>query len=216
MPQYAAQYSIKCLQTGFEEMIPSVPNPINLFNEWFQEAQECDAIREPTAVTLATVDETGMPWARVVLLKDVSDRGFTIFTNTNSAKGRQLTVNPKASLCFYWMPIDKQVRVRGATETVSDTEADTYWATRPRESQLGAWASLQSEPLTSRKELEDRFREINQKFEGQDVPRPAHWSGYRIVPEAIEFWLKQPHRLHDRMLYTRTAKGEWDRVRLNP
>jgi len=195
--------------------IPNEPDPIGLFNAWLAEAEAHDAIKEPTAMTLATVDEHNAPAARTVLLKRVSDDGFAFFTNLNSAKGRQLAVNPNAALCFYWMPLDKQIRVTGQVEPVSDEEADAYFATRPKQSQIGAWASKQSQPLTERLEFEKRIAAIGAKYALGAVPRPDFWSGFNLRPKQIEFWLKMPYRLHDRVLYTR-EKGAWLRTRLYP
>lgn len=201
---------------AFRMSIPENPDPFNLFNEWFAEARTCGQIAEPLAMTLATVDEHGMPWPRIVLLKEVSERGFTFFTNLGSKKARQLRENPKAGLCFYWMPLDKQVRILGQAELVADDEADAYFATRARESQVGAWASRQSERLATREDLEQRFEKYTKEFEGRDVPRPELWSGYRVVPEMIEFWLRAPFRLHHRRVYERQADGSWVSHLLNP
>lgn len=195
--------------------IPSQSDPIVLFHEWFSEAEKCAAIAEPTAMTLATVDESDMPAARVVLLKAHDGRGFVFYTNLTSAKASQLARNPKAALCFYWMPLDKQIRVQGTVEPVSPEEADAYFATRPRQSQIGAWASKQSQPYGERFEFEKRLLKYTAKFGLGPVPRPEFWSGYRLVPAAIEFWLKQPFRLHDRVLYKRTG-NTWERTRLFP
>jgi pyridoxamine 5'-phosphate oxidase len=195
--------------------IDRLEDPIELFERWYDEALARDDIDEPTAVTLATVDDTGAPFARIVLLKDVDERGFTFFTNTQSVKGQHLATNPRAALCFYWMPLARQVRIRGAVETVSTAEADAYFASRPRESQIGAWASAQSQLLDDRTTLEKRFYEIENHYAGHDIPRPPHWSGYRVIPDAIEFWQRMPHRLHDRLEYTR--KGDtWHTRLLNP
>ena len=166
-------------------------------------------------MTLATADDTGYPASRVVLLKGFDDRGFTFYTNTQSEKGIQLAQNPRASLCFHWMPLRKQVRVRGDVTLVSTEEADDYFATRPRDSQIGAWASDQSRPVASRAELEARVAEITKKFQGEDVPRPPHWSGYRVAPLTIEFWLHQPSRLHDRLQFRRSSDG-WESRTLYP
>ena len=196
--------------------IPEDSDPIHLFNEWFAEARTCGLIAEPLAMTLATVDEHGMPWPRTVLLKEVSDLGFTFFTNLNSTKAQQLQHSPKASLCFHWMPLDKQVRILGEAALVSDEEADAYFSTRDRESQIGAWASLQSEPLDTREDLVQRVERYTKEFEGQEVPRPDFWSGYRLVPELIEFWLRAPSRLHHRRVYRRKSGGAWSSNLLYP
>lgn len=190
-------------------------NPIELFHEWLHEARQSDVIAEPFATTLATVGPDGMPSARVVLLKEYTDQGFTFFTNLSSQKGRELDAHPKAALCFHWMPLDKQVRIQGTVTHVNDEEADAYFATRPRESQINAWASRQSDTLAERKDLEQAVADIAQRFDGQEVPRPPFWSGYRIAPTHIEFWLRQPFRLHHRLLYTKTNDG-WTTSLLNP
>lgn len=196
--------------------IPEHPDPIQLFGDWFDEALNCGALAEPTAMTLATVDAEGQPWARVVLLKGHDADGFVFYTNTTSTKGVQLAANPKAALNFYWMPIDKQVRVLGTTHAVTGAEADAYFAERPRGSQLGAWASDQSKPLSSRAELEQRLEAVREEYEGRDVPRPPYWSGYRLLPHYIEFWLKGPDRLHYRRAYTRHLDGTWSQETLYP
>jgi len=195
--------------------IAQEPDPLVLFRAWMAEAEGCAEIKEPTAMSLATIEESGMPAVRVVLLKGLDARGFTFYTNMDSAKARQLARHPKAALCFYWMPLDKQIRISGAVETVTDAEADAYFATRPRQSQIGAWASRQSEPYTERWELEKRLVTYTAKFGVGKVPRPPFWSGYRLLPEQIEFWLKQPFRLHDRLLYTREGE-QWRQTRLFP
>ena len=195
--------------------IPDRDNPIDLFKEWFYEARQSDLISEPTAMTVATVDEHGMPWARIVLMKDVSDAGFTFFTNLASRKAVHLHANPKAGLCFHWMDIDKQVRVQGRVTQVDDDQADAYFETRPRESQIGAWASVQSATLSGRAELEGRFQEFSAKFEGKEVPRPEFWSGFCLSPDVIEFWLRAPFRLHDRRIYRRAANA-WTSELLYP
>lgn len=191
-------------------------DPFELFREWFDEAQNCEAIDEPTAMTLATVDNQGMPWARIVLLKEVSEQGFTFYTNLESIKADHLAANPRAGLCFYWMPLHKQVRIVGDVEKVSDDDADHYFASRPRESQLGAWASKQSSPMASVNDLMIRVGEYAQQFADQDIARPPFWSGYRVVPNVIEFWLRQPFRLHDRLEYKRGKQREWTAQTLYP
>ena len=198
--------------------IPNVENPYALFDVWYAEAEACEGIDDHTAMTLATASADGRPDARVVLLKGHDERGFSFYTNLGSVKAGQLECNPHAALCFYWMPLEKQVRIRGRIEPVSLEEADAYHATRPRQSQIGAWASKQSQPLEGRFELEARIAKFAAKFGFRKVPRPEFWSGFRLIPEAIEFWLKQPYRLHDRVLYTRAedASGGWTRKRLFP
>lgn len=195
--------------------IPNEPNPYVLFQAWFTEAKECPAIAEADAMILSTVDRDYLPDSRVVLLKDFSQRGFVFFTNLTSAKARELTEIPKAALNFHWMPLDKQVRVRGTVEPVSEAEADEYFAQRPKQSQIGAWASKQSQPYTERLEFERRIAKYSAKFAIGKVPRPDFWSGFRVLPSHIEFWFKQPYRLHDRVRYT-LVEDAWHRDRLYP
>ena len=188
-------------------------NPYHLFAKWYAEAEACGGIDDHTAVTLATADAEGAPDARQVLLKGFDDRGFVFYTNLTSPKAGQLAENPRAALCFYWMPLEKQVRVRGPVEPVTDAEADAYFASRPRQSQVGAWASKQSRPLEGRFELERRIVKYGAKYALGAVPRPPFWSGFRILPGVIEFWLKMPYRLHDRVQYVRKDSGwEWRRL----
>ena len=191
-------------------------DPVEIFRALFERAkQEC---AEPDAMVLSTADADGRPSGRYVLLKDFDQHGFVFYTNLGSRKALALTTNPHASLCFYWAPIDKQVRIEGSVERVTDEEADGYFATRPRESQIGAWASAQSAPLDSRASLDRRVAEARQRFGGGAVPRPPFWSGYRVVPDAIEFWTRDPARLHDRELYERDKgnRGPWVRTLLFP
>jgi pyridoxamine 5'-phosphate oxidase len=195
--------------------IPNETSPFTLFNAWMDDANQCAALSEPTAMVLSTVDENNWPDSRVVLLKGVVDETFVFFTNLTSAKARELSHHPHAALCFYWMPLDKQVRVRGHVEPVTDAAADEYFAQRPKQSQIGAWASKQSTVYTERFEFERRIAKYGAKYAIGKVPRPPFWSGFRVVPREIEFWLKQPFRLHDRLRYTRDA-GEWKRERLYP
>ncbi len=194
-------------------MIPTVL--IERFAALLEEARAAGE-PEPTAMTLATCDARGRVAARTVLLKHFDTRGFVFYTNTRSRKGRELAEHPQAALLVLWKRLRDQVQVRieGEAEPVSEAEADAYFASRPRESQIGAWASLQSEPLPDRETLLARFRDFEARFAGGPVPRPPHWSGYRIVPDLIEFWFGQPHRLHDRLEYRR-AEG-WRERRLYP
>lgn len=195
--------------------IPLESDPYVLFNVWFNEAKACKEIAEPDAMVLSTLDGDLLPDSRVVLLKDVTPAGFVFFTNLGSAKARELEAHPKAALNFHWMPLDKQVRVRGMVEPVTEAEADEYFASRPKQSQIGAWASKQSQPYTERLEFERRIAKYSAKYAIGKVPRPPFWSGFRIVPSHIEFWLKQPYRLHDRLRYT-LVEGAWHHDRLYP
>ena len=192
-------------------------DPIERFNELFAAALAVDrrVLPDPTAMTLATAGADGRPSARMVLLKGVDEHGFVFYTNLRSRKGRELSANPRAALCFYWPPLDVQVRVEGDASPVTDAEADAYFATRPRVSQLGAWASRQSAPMAHDEDLEARLREVERRYEGRDVPRPPHWTGFRVVPYSVEFWRARPFRLHDRELYTREGAG-WRVERLYP
>ena len=189
-------------------------DPFARFEEVFARAR-ASGIELPEACSLATVDKNGRPSNRQVLLKGVDERGFVFYTNTESRKGDDLRANPHASLCFWWSTLQEQVRIDGPAEPVSPEEADAYFATRDRESQIGAWASQQSRPLQSRQALEAAFAEYREKFGDGEVPRPRHWSGYRIIPETIEFWIGRPYRLHDRVLY-RKSDNRWIATRLYP
>lgn len=189
-------------------------SPFHKFQAEFTRASAVPDV-DATAVALATADAEGRPSARMVLLKGVDERGFVFFTNYESRKGAQLSVNPRAALCFHWAWIFYQVRAEGEVERVSDAESDAYFATRPRGHQVGAWASSQSRPLASREELLSRCRDADRRYAGKPVPRPPYWGGYRLKPERVEFWQGHEDRLHDRMLYLRTADG-WTRERLFP
>jgi pyridoxamine 5'-phosphate oxidase len=189
-------------------------DPIEHFKDLLTAARAIDraVLPEPTAMSLATVSVDGQPSVRMVLLKGVDQRGFVFYTNFESRKGRELLANPRAALCFHWQPLELQVRIEGTAERITDEEADAYFATRPRVSQLGAWASHQSATLSSDEELDARVREIEERFAGHQVPRPPHWSGFRVVPASIEFWRSRAFRLHERRLFER-VDGDW-RMRL--
>ena len=190
--------------------------PLRLFQAWFDEAVKAEP-RDPNAMSLATVDADGMPDVRTVLLKGFDEHGFVFYTNTESQKGRELAANPKAGLLFYWKSLNRQVRVRGPVERVTQEEADAYFATRPKGAQIGAWASQQSRPLESRLAFEKAVALYGAKYALGTVPRPPHWSGYRIVPHRIEFWHDRPFRLHDRVEFRRTGVGEaWLKTRMYP
>lgn len=194
--------------------IPEANEPFALFRSWLKEATRTEP-NDANAMTLATVDADGMPNARVVLLKDLDETGFTFYSNLGSAKGRELSARPLACLNFHWKSLRRQVRARGRIEPVSAEEADAYFASRARESQIGAWASDQSRTLKSREALDAKVELIRVLHAGEKVPRPPHWSGFRLVPGSVEFWQDQPYRLHDRLLLTRLGDG-WSGERLCP
>jgi pyridoxamine 5'-phosphate oxidase len=189
-------------------------DPIARFHRWY--AQACGGrMAQPDAMALATADAKGRPSVRMVLLKHADDAGFVFYTNARSRKGRELHANARAALVFHWQHLGRQVRVEGAVRPVPVADADAYWATRPRASQLAACASEQSVPLASRAQLLARWRALDRRYRGVAVPRPPHWIGYRVVPETIEFWTHREHRLHDRERFTRTRRG-WKQTRLQP
>ncbi|MGH9459065.1 MAG: pyridoxamine 5'-phosphate oxidase [Thermoanaerobaculia bacterium] len=190
------------------------PDPVRQFERWFHDAVEAKHLL-PEGMTLATADRNGQPSARVVLLKGFDEHGFVFFTNYRSRKCRDLEENPRAALCFWWPLVARQVRIEGTTAPTSAAESDAYFATRPRGSQIGAWASDQSSTIGDRAILEERAEEIARRWEGQPIPRPAHWGGWRLVPEAFEFWENRDDRLHDRFRYTRVPDG-WLIDRLAP
>ena len=189
-------------------------DPLALFDEWLAEAHASEP-ELAEAMTVATADGSGRPSARIVLLKGHGPDGFVFYTNQRSRKGGELASNPHAALLFHWKSLRRQVRIEGPVSAVSDAEADAYFATRSRDSQLGALASDQSQPLNSREEFEGKYEEMKARFEYMGVPRPPHWGGYRVAPETIEFWTDRPHRLHERRLFTRTPEG-WTEGLLYP
>lgn len=197
--------------------IVNFKEPFDTFEKWFNEANYNKAIIEPTAMNIATVDSENRPSSRMVLLKHYDQRGFCFYTNYTSKKGKQLEQNPNISACFFWGILGKQIRIEGKVEKVTDQEADNYFASRRRGSQIGAWASDQSSELESREELEARVKKFEEKFAGGNVSRPPHWSGFRIIPRSIEFWNDGDHRIHDRDLYQLQEDGKsWRKTFLNP
>ncbi len=192
------------------------PDPIVQFEVWFAEAREEATLNYPNAMVLSTVNQSGEPNSRVVLLKEINPLGFCFFTNTHSVKGEELASSPKAALNFYWDANHRQIRVQGSVSPVSPADADTYFKSRNRLSQLGAWASQQSRELSSREQLEEAVRDLEEKFSEKEVPRPPHWSGYLLSPTKVEFWQEREGRLHDRFRYTKTATNSWQISRLYP
>lgn len=191
------------------------PSPMRQLESWLRDAIDAQH-PDPTAMTLATVTADGDPDARVVLLKTLDDAGLVFFTNYESDKGRQLAVRPRACACFFWVLLERQVRVTGAVTKIPRDDSESYFRSRPRESQIGAWASRQSASIAGRAELEARVAEAQQRFGTEDVPCPPSWGGYRIVPQRVEFWQGRPSRLHDRLRYTHTGEGRWNVERLSP
>jgi pyridoxamine 5'-phosphate oxidase len=189
-------------------------DPIALFETWFDEARASEP-NDPEAMAFASASADGRPSVRMVLLRSFGPDGFGFFTNLDSRKGLELAANPNGALAIHWKSLRRQVRAEGVVEQVSEQEADSYFESRSRESQIGSWASDQSRPLTSREMFEGRYEEMRLKFEGRDVPRPSRWSGFRLIPQSIEFWWDRPHRLHERRLFTRTDTG-WTEGLLYP
>jgi pyridoxamine 5'-phosphate oxidase len=193
------------------------PDPIERFRSVYAMAEKLDRALVPdaNAMALGTVEEGGQPSVRIVLLKSFDERGFVFYTNYHGRKGRHLSAHPKAALCFHWPPLEIQVRIEGTVTKVADEEADAYFATRHRLSQIGAWASLQSEPMENPADLDERVARYEKEFEGKTVPRPKHWSGFRVAPDRMEFWKNRPNRLHERHLYT-CHNGRWKIETLYP
>ncbi len=192
-----------------------VTDPFSRFREWMAEAEASEP-SEANAMTVATATPDGRPSARAILLKGVDPRGFVFYTNKQSRKSAELAANQHVALLFHWKSLGRQIRIEGVVEPVTDAEADAYFASRPRNSRLGAWASDQSHPLDDRLTLERRLAEYEAKYPGEDIPRPPYWSGYRVLPDSFEFWQNMPFRLHDRTVYTRSAEGGWAIGKLFP
>ncbi|MFO0979746.1 MAG: pyridoxamine 5'-phosphate oxidase [Planctomycetaceae bacterium] len=190
-------------------------SPFEQFQEWYQTAVAADVL-EPNAMSLATVDSTGAPRLRTVLLKSYDRNGFVFFTNLESCKAQHISQNPRVALLFQWLPLQRQLSIQGRAEKVSTLESMTYFATRPRGSQLGAWVSQQSTVITTRSLLETKLAELKQKFSGGEVPWPSFWGGFRVIPDRLEFWQGQPSRLHDRFEYLLQPDGSWKHQRLSP
>ncbi len=190
------------------------PDPIQQLKKWVEQAVE--VVPEPNAMVLATADKSGQPSARVVLLKGIDERGLTFFTNYESRKARELTENPRAAMVFYWAPLERQVCLSGQVSKVSREESESYFRSRPRGNRLGAWASRQSQVVRSRAELEERMREFEARYPGDDIPLPEFWGGYLLAPSKIEFWQGRPNRLHDRFQYTKDRANHWRLERLSP
>ena len=212
-PKSAAELRELYTQRGLTETDLG-PDPLAQFREWFDQVRALQ-LPEHNAMALATTDKQGRPSARMVLLRGLDERGFVFFTNYDSRKGHELAENPFAALIFYWAELSRQVRVEGSVEKISGEESDAYFATRPRLSQLSAWASNQDQPIPNRALLEERMDVLAARYPNE-VPRPPYWGGYRVVPEAIEFWQSRPNRLHDRFRYTRSPDGTWVIERLAP
>ena len=193
----------------------ALPNPFQQFQKWFDQALAAQ-LTEPNAMTLATATQSGKPSARMVLLKDFDERGFVFYTNYKSRKGQELAENPQAALVFWWAELERQVRISGQVEKLSNQESDEYFHSRPFSSRLGAWASAQSQVISDRVVLELRLQELQTEYENKDVPRPPHWGGFRVIPTVIEFWQGRPNRLHDRLDYRRLNDGRWLIERLSP
>ena len=216
---YYISYFVKIMNEknsfGLDICFGEKNNPFELFKEWFDEAKKTE-LNDPNAVALATSDDRGYTSVRMVLLKDFNETGFVFYTNFNSAKGLAIKKNPNISMCFHWKSLLRQIRIEGAAEQVSDTEADEYYSSRKYESRIGAWASNQSSEISNRKELTDSIRNFKSKYpEQNNVPRPKHWSGWRLKPTSVEFWLDGEFRIHERLKYIK-EKNDWKKILLSP
>jgi len=199
---------------GLDKCFEEANNPIELFKKWFAKAEETE-INDPNAVAVATADNTNQPSVRMVLLKGLSDKGFVFYTNFNSKKGSDLKINKKSSMCFHWKSIRRQVRIIGTVEKVTDKEADDYYNSRPYKNKIGAWASSQSEILDKRDDFIKKIETYEKKYPSNNIPRPTHWSGWRLIPSQIEFWLDGEGRIHERLNYKK-EKGNWKKELLYP
>ena len=199
---------------GLDKCLEEINNPIELFEKWFNKAKETE-INDPNAVAVATADKNNQPSVRMVLLKGLNEKGFVFFTNLNSKKGNDLKINNRASMCFHWKSLRRQVRIIGTVEKVTDREADDYYNTRPYKNKIGAWASSQSEVLSKREDFLKKIESYEKKYPSEDVPRPSHWSGWRLIPIEIEFWLDGDGRIHERLNY-KIKNGNWIKELLYP
>src|SRR3954471_21263344 len=197
------------------ELTPLNASPLHQFNAWMADAEKHE-VNDPNAMIVATATPDGRPSARAILLKGVDDRGFVFYTNKESRKAEELAANANVFLLFYWKSLGRQIRIEGKVEHVTDAEANAYYASRPRISRLGAWASQQSRPLSERSVLEERLADAEKRFPDDDIPRPEYWSGYRVIPVLFEFWQDMPYRLHDRTVYRRATNGSWEQSKLFP
>ena len=206
----------KSYEKGVLDIDSVLKNPFNQFENWFHEAEQSKEVDEPNAMTLSTIGVDGFPRGRVVLLKEFHQEGFIFYTNYESEKGQSIAVNPQVSIAFFWPALERQIMIKGMATKVSEEESTTYFAQRPRKSQLGALVSNQSEVILNRKALEARLEVLEREFDGKKVPRPLNWGGYQIAPTEFEFWQGRSSRLHDRIRYTQVKKGVWQIDRLQP
>ena len=199
---------------GLDKCFDEIDNPVELFKKWFNKAMQTE-INDPNAVAVATADKNNQPSVRMVLLKGLNDKGFVFYTNFNSKKGEELKKNKKASMCFHWKSLRRQVRITGIVEEVSNKEADDYYNSRPYKNKIGAWASSQSDVLDKREDFLEKIEKFKKKYPDENVPRPPHWSGWRLMPNEVEFWLDGEGRIHERLNYKKSS-GKWKKILLYP